>query len=211
MGRRDVQRDDVRDGDGHRRGHGGGPASAVLALTGSAGYLLAPNGTLYSGPLGGAWQRAGTAPCKPGTPQANGLPGAAWLALVDSTHLAMNCQGISATSPPEVYTSANGGQTWERSGAAWSGITGFGTVTSFAAAPDGTLVLATTHGLYALPADGSQWKAAANMPAGGFSYVGMTTDSQGVALPADTSRHEIWMTFDGGLTWTPQTSITPGN
>ena len=38
------------------------------------------------------------------------------------------------------------------------------------------------------------------MPAGGFSYVGMTTDSQGVALPADTSLHEIWMTFDGGLT-----------
>lgn len=191
--------------------NGGSSASAVLALTGSAGYLLAPDGTLYSGPLGGAWQRAGTAPCKPGTPQANGLPGDAWLALVDSTHLAMNCQGISAASPPEVYTSANGGQSWERSGAAWQGISGSGVVTSFAAAPDGTLVLATTRGLYVLPAGGSQWKAAANLPAGGFSYVGMTTDSQGVALPADTSLHEIWMTFNGGLTWAPQTSITPGN
>jgi hypothetical protein len=39
----------------------------------------------------------------------------------------------------------------------------------------------------------------------------MTSDSQGVALPADTSLHEIWMTFDGGLTWKPQTPITPGN
>ena len=190
--------------------NGGNPTSAVLALTGSAGYLLAPDGTLYSGPLGGTWQRAGTAPCKPGTPQADGLPGDAWPALVDSTHLAMNCQGISVTSPPEVYTSRDGGKTWQRSGAAWSGISGFGIVTSLAAAPDGTLMLATTHGLYVLPADGSQWKQVASMPAGGFSYVGMTTDSQGVALPADTSLHEIWMTFDGGLTWAPQTTITPG-
>jgi hypothetical protein len=192
--------------------NGGSPTSAVLALTGSAGYLLAPDGTLYSGPLGGAWQRAGTAPCKPGTPQADGLPGDAWLALVDSTHLALNCQGISATSPPEVYTSGDGGQAWQRSAAAWSGISGSGVVTSFAAAPDGTLVLATTHGLYVLPAGDSQWKAAAaNAPAGGFSYVGMTTDSQGVALPASTSLHEIWMTFDGGLTWAPRASITPEN
>ncbi|HMD95347.1 MAG TPA: hypothetical protein VKG80_22160 [Trebonia sp.] len=194
---------------------GGSATSAVLALTGSAGYLLAPDGTLYSGPLGGTWQRAGTAPCKPGTPQADGLPGDAWLALVDSAHLAMNCQGTSATSPPEVYTSGDSGKTWQRSGAAWSGISGFGIVTSFAAAPDGTRVLASTRGLYVLPAGGSasgaQWKPAAEPPAGGFSYVGMTTDSQGIALPADTSLHEIWMTFDGGLTWAPRTSITPGN
>ena len=107
--------------------NGGNPASAVLALTGSAGYLLAPDGTLYSGPLGGTWQRAGTAPCKPGTPQADGLPGDAWPALVDSTHLAMGCQGISVTSPPEVYTSRDSGKTWQRSVAGcWSGISGFG-------------------------------------------------------------------------------------
>jgi hypothetical protein len=211
--------------------NGGSPASAVLALTGSDGYLLAPDGTLYSGPLGGAWQRAGTAPCEPGTPQADGLPGDVWLALVDSAHLAMNCQGRSATSPPEVYTSGDGGKTWQRSAAAWSGISDSGIVTSFAAAPNGTLVLATTHGLYVLPASsaaggaagsaagsaaggaagGAQWKPAADLPSGGFSYVGMTTDSQGVALPADTSLHEIWMTFDGGLTWAPRTPITPGN
>jgi hypothetical protein len=39
------------------------------------------------------------------------------------------------------------------------------------------------------------------VPPGGFTYVGMTTSEQGVALPADTSLHEIWMTRDGGQSW----------
>ena len=40
-------------------------------------------------------------------------------------------------------------------------------------------------------------------PAGGFGYVGMTTDVQGVALPADPSAGTVWFTFDGGQTWKP--------
>jgi hypothetical protein len=32
----------------------------------------------------------------------------------------------------------------------------------------------------------------------------MTSSSRGVALPADTSLHEIWVTADGGRTWTPK-------
>jgi hypothetical protein len=39
----------------------------------------------------------------------------------------------------------------------------------------------------------------------------MTTATQGVALPADTSLHKIWMTFDGGLTWAARTQIGPGH
>jgi hypothetical protein len=190
--------------------NGGNPTSAVLGLTGSAGYLLAPDGTLYSGPLGGTWTRAGTAPCKPGTAQASGLPGDAWLALVDPAHLALACQGTAASALP-LYTSGNGGASWSQLpllGA--SGIAGFGTATSLAAAPDGTLVLATTNGLYVRPAGDSQWQTVANAPAQGFAYVGMTTDAQGVAVPANTSLHQIWMTFDGGLTWAPRASITPG-
>jgi hypothetical protein len=31
----------------------------------------------------------------------------------------------------------------------------------------------------------------------------MTDPSQGVALPADTSRHEVWITRDGGQSWRP--------
>ena len=39
-------------------------------------------------------------------------------------------------------------------------------------------------------------------PAGGFGYVGMTTDEQGIALPADPSAGTVWFTFDGGQSWT---------
>ena len=46
--------------------NGGAPTSAVLALTGSNGYLLAPDGTLYSGSIGGTWSRVGTSACEPG-------------------------------------------------------------------------------------------------------------------------------------------------
>jgi photosystem II stability/assembly factor-like uncharacterized protein len=86
-------------------------------------------------------------------------------------------------------------------------------VTSLAATPGGTLTLTTASGIYVLPAGAAQWKQAsvANAPADGFSYVGMTTNDQGAALPVNASLHEIWMTFDGGQTWAARTPITPGN
>ncbi|HEX6450008.1 MAG TPA: hypothetical protein VF060_11160 [Trebonia sp.] len=187
----------------------GSPASAMLALTGSTGYLVAPDGTVYSGPLGGTWTRAGTAPCQPSSPpQASGLPSAGQLAQYGSD-LAMACDGgPSASSPPAIWTSSNGGANWtQQASGAWSGTSDRGTMTSFAAAPDGSLVLATTNGIYVLGSGASQWQQATaangnSMPSGGFSYVGMTSDSRGVALPADTSQHEIWVTTDGGQTWT---------
>ncbi len=193
---------------------GGRAASAVLALSGSAGYLLAPDGAIYSGPIGGIWQPVGTAPCRPGTAQADGAPGAAWLALVSAGRLAIACDGPTKTPAPAISTSGDGGRSWTRSAATWD-LSDFGVMTSLAAAPDGALVLATTHGLYVLAAGGSRWQATSAsgpaVPPGGFTYVGMTTSSQGVAVPADTGLHEIWMTFDGGLTWAPATPITPGN
>jgi hypothetical protein len=36
----------------------------------------------------------------------------------------------------------------------------------------------------------------------------MTTDDQGIALPANPDLHEVWMTYNGGLSWTPL-SIVP--
>jgi hypothetical protein len=75
------------------------------------------------------------------------------------------------------------------------------------------MVAASANGLAVLPAGASRWQQASvqNAPNGGFSYVGMTTSTQGVAVPADETLHEIWMTFDGGRTWKPATSITPVN
>ena len=200
-------------------GDGGAATSAVLALTGSNGYLLAPDGALYSGAIGGTWTQVGTSACKPGPAQADGQPSAAQLALVDSSELWIACNGTSAGSPPALYMSDSGGSSWTQPPAAsWSDIANLsdlGVTTSLAAAPNGTLTLATSTGIYYLPAGGERWQpssaAGGGAPKGGFSYVGMTTDEQGVAVPADTSLHEVWMTSDGGASWAPATSITPGN
>jgi hypothetical protein len=192
-------------------GDGGNATSAVLALTSTTGYLLAPGGALYSGPPGGSWQQAGTAPCQPSAAQASGLPSTALLALVNSTTVVVACEAAGSVT---VSTSTNSGANWAAPPAgAWSALPSIGTPTSLAAAPDGTLALATTNGLYTLSAGGTQWQQVSvkNAPDGGFSYVGMTSSSQGVALPVDTSLHEIWMTFDGGQSWAPRTPITPGN
>ncbi len=179
--------------------------AGVIALYGATGYLVAPDGTLYSGSLGGAWQRAGTMPCKPGAPQANGLPGQALIALTSPTRLATFCDGDTPAAAPAVYTSADSGATWTPTAGDWTGGVNQGHPTSIAATSSGTLVLATDQGIYLLPAGAAHWQAASaagsRLPPGGFSYVGMTTSKQGVALPADTSRHEIWMTTDGGKTW----------
>ena len=196
--------------------NGGSPTSAVIELTGSVGYLLAPDGTLYSGPIGGTWVKAGTAPCQPGGgAMANGLPGYAWFAAGSPTFLAIACQGITA-SALHIYTSVNGGAFWTTQPSPGALITSVnGVAASLTATSDGTLVLATTRGIYLRPAGGAQWESSnttgSSAPAGGFTYVGMTTLTQGVAVPADTSLHEIWMTFDGGQTWKPTAPITPSN
>lgn len=195
----------------------GATTSGMITLTKTTGYLAAPDGTLYSGPLdGSAWQKAGTLPCQPGTPQANGLPAHALLTTISPTRLAAFCgPSLTPTTPPKVYTSTDSGALWTESAADWTGASDHGLPVSFTAAPDGVLIMATTTGIYRLAPGGAHWRpvnvAGQQAPSGGFSYVGMTTSEQGVAIPADTSLHEIWMTFDGGDTWAPATPITPGN
>ncbi|MGH3169304.1 MAG: hypothetical protein ACRDN0_25915, partial [Trebonia sp.] len=166
---------------------GGGTASAMLALTGTEGYLVAPDGTVYSGPLGGTWSRAGTAPCQPSfPPQYNGLPSSGMIALTNATSLAIACDGgPSPTSQPAVYTSDNGAATWsEQSSAAWSGLSvPEESMTSLAAAPDGTLVLASTRGAYVLAAGSSHWQAASAAGAGspGTGTSGTGTSNTGAS------------------------------
>ena len=75
-----------------------------------------------------------------------------------------------------------------------------------AASPSDSVILGTDQGIDVLPAGQSGWRMATLKgaePAGGFGYVGMTTDVQGVALPADPSADTVWFTFDGGRTWKP--------
>jgi photosystem II stability/assembly factor-like uncharacterized protein len=84
---------------------------------------------------------------------------------------------------------------------------------SLTALPDGTLILAAVPGggglgggIYLLPPGAAKWQPAKlSDPSGktfGFTYVGMTSATQGVALGGDPSLNAIWMTTDGGQTWT---------
>ena len=81
-----------------------------------------------------------------------------------------------------------------------------GTASSLAAGAAGLVVIATTEGLVESSDNGQTWRLALGPgrgPGSGFAYVGMTDQSRGVALPADTSRHEVWITRDGGQSWRP--------
>jgi hypothetical protein len=186
---------------------GGQPGSAGLVLAGGRGYLLAPSGELLSGPLtGGSWTVADSSvPCQPGAPGPDGQPSAALLAA-DSSGLALICttaaQGTSS-QPNSIYESSDGGATWSPAGNAPASAT----PAALAAQPGGLLLLATSAGIYRSGNGGSTWQLAGQDPAGaaagesGFSYVGMTSDSNGVALPADPGLHEVFTTGDGGQTW----------
>jgi hypothetical protein len=186
-------------------GNGGRAASASLALTATQGYLLAPDGTLYSGPVSGAgsWQQAapgpaGAASCSTGPAQPNGQPSGAMLAAATASDLALACSVPAASGGgAQVFASADGGVTWQQAGT----VTG-GTVTSVAAQPGGEIILATTAGLEVSGNGGASWQPVMlDAGLGGFSYVGMTSIEQGVAVPADASGHAIWFTFDAGRTW----------
>jgi len=181
-------------------------AAASMMLTETRGYLLAPDRMLYSGPVNGAaWQPVARIPCPVGQPLAGGQPTGALLAAANTANLVLACASSSAPGTQQakqVFTSADGGLTWQNAGAAPS----LGLATSVAATPDGTYVLATGQGIDVRPAGSGAWRAATltgPMPAGGFGYVGMTTDAQGIALPADPTAGTVWFTFDGGQTWRP--------
>jgi hypothetical protein len=189
---------------------GGAGEAAALVLTGRRGYLLAPGGALYAGPVDGsaAWPRVGAlvSSCAVGPAQPDGQPSQALLGAVNAKELLVACTSAASTSSDiqdkQIFSSPNGGVSWllmARAPAA-------GIAHSLAASPSETAVLGTDRGIDLLPAGDIAWQMATLVgggPAGGFGYVGMTNDVQGVALPADPSAGTVWFTFDGGQTWKP--------
>jgi hypothetical protein len=193
-------------------GPGQAASAASLLLTGTAAYLLPPAGTLFAGPLTGAGlqpvqQVRGIAsqlpmPCQTGPAQPDGQPSGALLAASGSAALELLCTGPSAVDGQRntLYSSQDGGQTWQREGSAPAA----GTAVFLSGSPSGALVLATSLGIEVSTDGGATWApAGGTVPQGGFSYVGMTTATQGVAVPADPAQHAIWLTYDGGSTWLP--------
>ena len=187
--------------------------AASLVLTGSRGFLLSPSGALYAGPVDGAaaWSLVNsiTSSCPVGPAQMDGLPAGALFGAVSSKELILACasgssgsSGSSASQRKLVYSSPNGGGSWIQIATAPTG----GIATSVAASPSESVVLGTDQGIDLLPAGDVAWQQAqldAALPAGGFSYVGMTTDEQGIALPADPAAGTVWFTFNGGQSWQP--------
>jgi hypothetical protein len=188
-------------------GDSGQATSASLVLTGGRGYLLAPGGSLYAGPANGSgpWQLvgpgpAGSAGCSTGAAQQDGQPSGAMLAAASSSDLVLACAAGSGAGGAQIFTSSNGGTTWQQAGTTPGG----GTITSVAAQPGGEIVIATTGGIDTSSDGGASWQQLEQGPAGpagGFSYAGMTSPGQGVAVPADPNDHAVWFTFDGGRVW----------
>jgi hypothetical protein len=180
-----------------------GPAgSAMIVLTGTQGYWYTPDG-IVSGPVtpGATWTAVGTSalPCTPGAPQQDGRPAEGQLAASGPGDLALACPGSvqpGGVRQEIIYLSPDGGQSWHRQGTLSIG----GTATSLAAA-DGVSALATTQGIDVSANGGATWRTAHRGPADGFSYVGLTSSTQGVAVPADPSQHAVWFSYDGAQTW----------
>jgi hypothetical protein len=185
---------------------GGRDGAASIVLTRTRGYLLAPDGMLYAGPADGsaAWQAVASIPCVVGQAQPDGQPAGALLGAVNAMNLVVACTPPAVPGGQQkklIFTSADGGSSWRQTAVApTAGVAG-----SVAASPAGTVVLGTDQGIDVLPAGSASWQqpALAGAPAGGFGFVGMTTDTQGVALPADATAGTVWFTFDGGQSWQP--------
>ncbi|MBV9793765.1 MAG: hypothetical protein JO016_07465 [Actinobacteria bacterium] len=197
---------------------GGGASSASLVLTSGQGFLLAPDGSVYAGPVdgSGSWQQVSADPtgvsCPAGAAQANGQPSGAALAAASPASLVLDCnQGAGTSHTTRLFASSDGGRTWQAAGPVLSWV-----VTAVAAQPDGLVVLATTNGIVVLhditaQRQGSFQYAPQTPLTGAFSWVGLTSTTQGIAIPADSSQHRIWFTFDGGQSWQPSNIAGSGS
>jgi len=172
-------------------------STPAIVLSGSTGWLLAPDGTIYSGPLSGAWTKLGNAPC-PSTQSAGSSPGGALLSYdVYNNEFVAACTTGQQTV---IYTSGSTSLNWRALAEGASD----GTPVSLATTPSYPAIMATSQGISVLDMSTGQWAQTVTL-AQGFTYVGMTTKLKGVAIPANTSLHQVWMTFDGGHTWQPYT------
>lgn len=192
---------------------GGAPGSAQLVLTGTRGYLMTPGGQLASGPVTrpARWRTVTTPagvpvplPCAPGAAETGGHPLQAMLAST-GPGLALLCpdQASGNRQAKTLYYSADGGRSWSPAGPAPAR----GVAMSLSGTPGGPVLVATSSGIdVSASAPGASgaltWRTARGATAaGGYSYVGMTTSEQGVAVPADDSLDAVWFTYDGGAHW----------
>jgi hypothetical protein len=191
---------------------------AVLMLANSAaGFLVTPQNVLYSGPLnGGTWHKVGALPCTESDAYLNNgianplLLAAAGVLSDGSVRLALTCAHTHVPSSVNtlLWLSSDSGQTWtfqSKLSANGGNAASIGVPASITAVGNQSVILATSKGIYYVPLGGSSWQQATfdgTPPANGFSYVGMTNPTQGVAI-GDPGGTEIWMTNNAGQSWQP--------
>jgi hypothetical protein len=192
---------------------GGVPGSAQLVLTGTTGYLMTPGGQLISGPVTrpARWHAVTTLagvpaplPCAPGAAETGGHPLQAMLAST-GPGLVLLCAGQASGNQQAktLYYSADGGRSWSPAGSAPAR----GIAMSLSGTPTGPVLVATGSGIdFSTNAPGASgpltWRTGRGATApGGYSFVGMTTSDQGVAVPANVNLDAVWFTYDGGAHW----------
>ena len=154
--------------------------AAELVLTGSRGYLLAPGGALYAGPVDGSgpWDRVSSlaASCPVGAARADGQPTGALLGAVNARELILACASASTGTNPSVstqqkfiYSSPNGGVSWLQLGTAPAAGVAF----SLAASPSESVMLATDQGIELLPTGEIDWQMA-SLPGAGRPEASVT-------------------------------------
>ncbi len=206
----------------------GTAGSAALVLGPSRGYLLAPDGTLLSGPVtsAGAWQPAtstatGTSSAhqhgqrltqpghrltQPGTLRAGSRAGRRPAVRRTAHRHHQFRAGPGVHQPGHRRHPGQAGlhlrrqrpavaEDGDRAGCGHRDLGGGHRRGDDRARHHGRP--AGVHATAARPGP----RPRARCPSGGFSYVGMTSPQQGVAVPADTAQHAVWFTFDGGRTW----------
>lgn len=199
------------------------PSGAVLTgpTTGAQWHVAGQAAPCAPGPAGngsptqqsGAQNSGSTSPATSQSPGTSGSgtsvgsqdTGAQFAAGPKLLLLACGSQAAGGRTQVSVHTSANG-TSWQSAGGS---LTVPGRPTALASAAASQVVLATTSGIEYSANGGGTWHAARfagagsgqTAPQGGFSYVGMTNATQGVAVPVNASLGEIYVTGNGGRTW----------
>jgi photosystem II stability/assembly factor-like uncharacterized protein len=181
-----------------------GTGDAQVAVAGESAYVVSSARftsavTLLTGPADGSarWRRLAV-PCPAG-----------WLAAVaagTTPGLVVACAPIGYhPTPTQVYQSADAGAGWRR----LAGLSLEDSVSAVSLTPDGTILVGGAYTGMMISRDGGRtWHA---VPAvddtdavqGGGSFdATMTGNEQGFAIVA---QQRLWLTHDGGRTWTPVT------
>ena len=171
-------------------------APGGLQLTGQGGYLIV-GGRLYAGPVtAGRWHLVPPSPSTPGCLKDH-APHEVRLIAPNLDALYLTCGSTQGTVSLGLYVSRDRGYSWRSLPHV---PVAADAATSLATSPAGPLILASKTGLY-YSGDARAWrKARGPVPAGGFSFAGMTTSSNGVAVAA-APVPAVYITTDGGLSW----------